>query len=142
MGKENEKKKRIFLANWARGEIRPSWGARARPRGQVAQLGPPAGAVWGQRRGRGPTCQRGEGETALGVTGGSVERKPADGARRRFSAGDPVPGGWGGGEAGVGIGGHGGGVNLAGGGLERSVHGEVAGGRGGEVVGEAYECNR
>jgi hypothetical protein len=51
-------------------------------------------------------------------------------------------GGWGGGEARVGIGGHGGGVNLAGGGLERSVHGEVAGARGGEVASEAYGCNR
>jgi hypothetical protein len=143
MGKENEKnkRKRIFLANWAWGEIRPSRGG-ARPRGQAAQLGSPVGAVRAQRRGRGPTCQRGEGETSLGVTGGSAERKPADRARRWFYAGDPVPGGWGGGKAQVGIGGHGGGVNLASGGLERSVRGEVAGARGGEVVGEAYGCNR
>jgi hypothetical protein len=42
----------------------------------------------------------------------------------------------------VGIVGHGGGVNLAGGGLERSVRSEVAGARGGEVAGEAYGCNR
>jgi hypothetical protein len=42
----------------------------------------------------------------------------------------------------VGIGGHGGGVNLASGGLEWSVHGEVAGARDGEVAGEAYGCNR
>jgi hypothetical protein len=84
-----------------------------------------------------------EGGTALGVDrGGSAERKPAAEARRWFSAGDPVPGGWGGGEARVRIGGHGGGVNLAGGGLEWSVHGEVAGARGGEVAGEAYGCNR
>jgi hypothetical protein len=40
------------------------------------------------------------------------------------------------------VGGHGGGVNLAGGGLERSVRGEVAGAHGGELTGEAYERNR
>ena len=38
--------------------------------------------------------------------------------------------------------GHGGGVNLAGGGLRQRVHGEVAGAHGGEVAGEAYECDR
>jgi hypothetical protein len=38
--------------------------------------------------------------------------------------------------------GHGGGVNLAGGGLGRSVHGEVASARGGEVAGEAHRCDR
>jgi hypothetical protein len=42
----------------------------------------------------------------------------------------------------VGIGGHGGGVNLAGGGLERLIRYEVAGARGGEVAGDAHECNR
>jgi hypothetical protein len=42
----------------------------------------------------------------------------------------------------VGIGGRGGGVNLAGGGLERSVCGEVAGARGGEVASDAHGCNR
>jgi hypothetical protein len=38
--------------------------------------------------------------------------------------------------------GHGGGANLAGGGLEQSARGEVAGARGGEVAGEAYGCDR
>jgi hypothetical protein len=117
-------------------------------RGHVAQLGPPAGAARGRRRRRGSTCQRGG--TALGGDGGSAERKPiagarrwfSAGARRRFSAGDPALGGWGGGEARVGIGGHGGGVNLVGGGLERSVRCDLAGARGGEVAGEAYRCNR
>jgi hypothetical protein len=71
-----------------------------------------------------------------GDQGGSAERKTGRGVRRRIFVGDPVLGGRGGGEAPVGIGGHGGGVNLAGGGLERSVRGEVAGARGGEVVGE------
>jgi hypothetical protein len=50
------------------------------------------------------------------VTGGGARGKPAAGVRRWFSAGDPVPGGQGGGELRVGIGGRGGGVNLAGGG--------------------------
>jgi hypothetical protein len=36
------------------------------------------------------------------------------------------------------VGGHGSGVNLAGGGLRQLVHSEVAGSRGGEVTGEAY----
>jgi hypothetical protein len=42
----------------------------------------------------------------------------------------------------VGVGGHGGGVNLTSGGLGWSVHGAVAGARGGEVAGEAAERNR
>jgi hypothetical protein len=124
-----KKRKRIFLAKWRGGAA--TWPSSAR-----------------QREQRGSTCQRGG--TALGGDGGSAERKPtagarrwfSAGARRRFSASDPAPGGWGGGEARVGIGGHGGGVNLVGGGLERSVRGDVAGARGGEVAGEAYRCNR
>jgi hypothetical protein len=81
---------------------------------------------------------------ALGGDGGGVRSrgKPAAGVRRRFSADDPVPGGRGGGEARVGIGGRGGGVNLAGGCLERLVRGEVAGARGSEVAGDAHGCNR
>jgi hypothetical protein len=54
--------------------------------------------------------------------------------RRRFSAVDPVLGG---GIAQAGVRGHGGGVNLAGGGSRRPDHGEVVGSRGGEVAGEA-----
>jgi hypothetical protein len=42
----------------------------------------------------------------------------------------------------VGVGDHGGGVNSADGGLERSVCGEVAGARGGEAAGKSYGCNR
>jgi hypothetical protein len=42
----------------------------------------------------------------------------------------------------VGIGGRGRRVYLAGGGLEWSVRGEVAGARGGEVAGDAHWCNR
>jgi hypothetical protein len=47
-----------------------------------------------------------------------------------------------GGEARVGVGDHGGGVNLTGGDLGCPVHGAVAGTRGGEVAGEAAERNR
>jgi hypothetical protein len=42
----------------------------------------------------------------------------------------------------VGVGGHGGGVNLTSGGLGWPVHGAVAGARGGKVAGEAAERNR
>jgi hypothetical protein len=42
----------------------------------------------------------------------------------------------------VGVGGHGGGVNLTGGGLGWPVHGALASARGGEVAGEAAERNR
>jgi hypothetical protein len=47
-----------------------------------------------------------------------------------------------GGRARAGVGDHGGRANLAGGRLERPVHGEVAGARGGEIAGEAAKCNR
>jgi hypothetical protein len=62
--------------------------------------------------------------------------------RRRFSAGDLVSGGWVSGEARVGVGDHGGGVNLAGGVLGQSVRGEVVGAHDGEVAGEATGRNR
>jgi hypothetical protein len=41
----------------------------------------------------------------------------------------------------VGVGDHGGGVNLASGVLGWSVRGEVAGARGSEVADDAYGCN-
>jgi hypothetical protein len=72
-----------------------------------------------------------------GRRGCGREGKPVARARRRFSTGDLVPSGWGGGVARVGVGGHGGGVNLTGGHLRWSVHGAVAGSRGGVVAGEA-----
>jgi hypothetical protein len=50
-----------------------------------------------------------------------------------------VPGGWGGGGAWVGVGGHGGGSNLTDKCLGWPVHGEVAGSHGGEVAGETIE---
>jgi hypothetical protein len=51
-------------------------------------------------------------ETVLGgKTGRSGQgEKPVARVRRRLSAGDPVLGGWGGGGACVGVGGHGGGA--------------------------------
>jgi hypothetical protein len=65
------------------------------------------------------------------------ERTDRRWVRRRFPAGGPVLGDLVGGLARAGAGGHSGGVNLAGGNLGRSVHGEVAGFRSGEVAGEA-----
>jgi hypothetical protein len=67
------------------------------------------------------------------------ERKPVAGVRRRFSIGDPVSSGWGGGKAWVGVRGHGGGVNLIDRRLGWPVHDEVAGSRGGKVAGETTE---
>jgi hypothetical protein len=75
---------------------------------------------------------------ALGGRRGSIrEGKPVAGARRQFSAGDLVPGGWRCGIARVGVGCHGGGVSLIDRHLGWPVHGEVAGSRGGVVVCEA-----
>jgi hypothetical protein len=92
--------------------------------------------------GAGPHASEGEGETKLGGRDGRSgrERKPVAGARRQFSASDPVLGGWGGGEARVG--GHGGGVNLTDRHLGWPVHGEVAGSCGGEVTSGATGCDR
>jgi hypothetical protein len=89
--------------------------SRAWPCGWPTQLGLPAGEARGRCRGRGPTCQRGGGGNGVvgDETGGSSrEGNPVAVAQRRFSAGDPVLGGCGGGEARVGVGGHGGGVKF------------------------------
>jgi hypothetical protein len=141
MGKgEKRKKKRISRLNRSRG-----WGGGFGPveleRGWPAHLGPPMGATWSRRRGRGPTCQRGERETASGGENGGLSTGRKNGppvAQLRFSAGDPVLGGRGGGIARAGVGGHGGGVDLAGGGSGQTIHSEVVGSRGGEVSSEAY----
>jgi hypothetical protein len=72
---------------------------------------------------------------------GGVDRGSAAGEiPRRFSTVGPVLWWGSGGEAGVGD--HGGGVNLIGGGLGWPVHGAVAGAHSGEVAGEAAERNR
>jgi hypothetical protein len=129
--------------------IRPSLG-RARGAMRAGGLARPASgsgagmAPWAQAH----TLARG-GVTVLGGDGGfsreenrSLELDDGSLSVIRFPVGDPIPGGWGGSEARVWIGGQGGGVNLAGGGLEWSVCSEVAGARGGEVADEAYGCNR
>jgi hypothetical protein len=75
--------------------------------------------------------------------GGEVDRSSTTGEiLRRFSAVGPVLWRGSSGEARAGVGDHGGGVNLTGGGLGWSVHGAVVGARGGEVAGEAAERNR
>jgi hypothetical protein len=138
-----KKKEKDFLTKWARGDFGPA-GARA-----ATRAGGPARPASGSGTGtalwaRAHMSAMGGRRTALGRGDGRVRprEKPAAGVRRWFSAGDPVPGCRGGGEAQVGIGGRGGRVNLVGGGLEWSVHGEVAGARGGEVAGDAHGCNR
>jgi hypothetical protein len=74
---------------------------------------------------------------------GGVDRGSAAGEiLRRFSAVGPVLWRGSGGEAWAGVGDHGGGLNLTGGGLGWLVHDAVAGGRNGEVAGEAAERNR
>jgi hypothetical protein len=75
-----------------------------------------------------------------GLTGGDRPGSTADEVLRWFSA--VVSGGRGGGLAWAGVGGHGGGVNWASGRSGWLIHGEVAGSRGGEVVGGATGRNR
>jgi hypothetical protein len=75
--------------------------------------------------------------------GGEVDRSSIAGEIPRwFSAVGPILWRGSGGEARAGVGDHGGGVNLTGGGLGWPVHGAVAGARGSEVAGEAAERNR
>ena len=74
MGKRKweKEKEKGFLANWARGEIRPSQVASAR--GQAGRR-PSSACQREWHHGRGPTCQRGGENGVRGVTGGSTERK-------------------------------------------------------------------
>jgi hypothetical protein len=90
--------------------------------GEPAQAAHERGNGVGERGdgavGAGPCASEREGETTLGgETGSAREGEPVAGARWRFSSGDPVLGGRGGGLARAGVGGLGGGVNLGGGGL-------------------------
>jgi hypothetical protein len=96
-------------------------------RGQCRSVGPHA-------RGRGGLTVTGERGSRLGSTTGGISR--------RFSVGSPVLRWGSGGEAWARVGGHGGGVNLTGGGLGWPVHGVVAGARVGEVAGEVTGRNR
>jgi hypothetical protein len=59
--------------------------------------------------------------------GSARGKEPVAGARRWFSAGDPVLGGRGGGLARAGVGGHDGGEDFVDGGSKRADHGKVAG---------------
>jgi hypothetical protein len=141
MGKRKGKRKRKrnsqlvgpgeISAHQARARLRPSWPSCA-----------------GQRRGtapwRGPACQREGGADGVDGTeeGGA---RPGSGRRRvprRFSAVGPVLRWGSGGEARAGEGGHGGGANLACGGLWWSVRGTVAGARGGVATGAVAGHNR
>jgi hypothetical protein len=111
----------------------------------AAQLAQLCGAtVGGRRRGAGPHARGREGLTALTATEGRGVR-PGSGRRRVprwFFVVGPVLWRGSGGEARAGDGGHGGGVNLACGGLWRPVRGTVAGARGGDVVGVVAGHNR
>jgi hypothetical protein len=92
-----------------------------------------------------PMCQRGEGNSVKGEGDGGppvAVRTDRRWFRQWFFTGGLVLGGWDGGIARAETRGHGGGVNLAGGGLGQPVRGEVAGTRGAEVAGEAYRCDR
>jgi hypothetical protein len=94
---------------------------------------------------RAHTSARGGGLTARSGDegGGKVDRSStASEIPRRFSAVGPVLWRGSGSEARARVGDHGSGVNLIGGDLGWPVHGTVAGARGGEVAGEAAECNR
>ena len=78
----------------------------------------------------------------MAMEGGGFDRSPAGGKiPRRFSAAGPVLRWGGGGEARVGAGDHGSGVNLACGGLWRPVRDTVAGARGGDAAGEVVGHN-
>jgi hypothetical protein len=146
MGKRNEKRKRkrVFLL--------------AEPGGFLAHLGMSAraGAAGGPA---GPTARETAGDGAVAwahmpARGGGLTARSSNGGGRSTRARPPVRSCGGspswvqfcGGEAvarhGWGVGDHGGGVNLTGEGLRWPVRSAVEGARGGEVAGEAAECNR
>jgi hypothetical protein len=121
-----------FRPTRARARLRPSWPSCA-------------GATAGNdtvARARMP--QRGRGLTTLTATEGGGFRPESGRWRipRRFSAVGPVLRRGGGGEARAGAGDHGGGANLTGEGLWRSIRGVVAGVRGGDVAGAVAGHNR
>jgi hypothetical protein len=137
--KEKEKE---FLRRWAGGGSAQPDAAHARARA-LAQLRPKAGeTAWArgsdsvtarptrQRERRGKTAPRVDGAGEPAVRG---EGKPGRRwARRRFAAGDPVLGPRGGALARGEAGDPRGGLNLARGGWEGAVRGEVAELRGGD----------
>ena len=79
----------------------------------------------------------------MATKGGGFDRSPAGGEiPRRFSAAGPVLRRGGGGEARASAGDHGGGINLACGGLWRPVRGTVAGAHDGDAAGAIAGHNR
>jgi hypothetical protein len=112
--------------------LRPSWPSR-----EGATAGDGAVA-------RGPHARERGWLTALMATeGGGFDRSLAGGEiPRRFSAAGPVLRRGGGGEARVGAGDHGSGVNLACGGVWRPVRDTVVGARGGDAAGAVAGHNR
>ena len=127
--KKEKKKEKGFPASWAGGGFRPSRRERAQAGALSAQLAQPREATAGDgAMARGPHANEG-GLTAWTTTEGEggFDRSPADGEiPRRFSAVVPVSGGRGGGLVRLGVGGHGGGVNLVGGHSGWPAHSEVA----------------
>jgi hypothetical protein len=92
----------------------------------------------------GPLARERGADDVGGLTGEEANRPGSTVAEVpwRFSVAVPVLGGRGGGLAWVGVGGHGGRVNLVGECSGRSILDEVAGSRGGEVAGGATGHNR
>jgi hypothetical protein len=140
-----KRKRKGFSCLLGRGDFGPP--GRERARGGAA--GGPAGPTARETAGDGAvarahTSAREGGLTARGSDGGGeVDRSSTAGEiTRRFCAMGPVLWRGSGGEARAGVGDHGGGVNLIGGGQGWPVHGAVAGARGGEVAGEAAERKR
>jgi hypothetical protein len=118
-------------------------------RGRGRACGPAGPAARERRRGRrrstGPPAREREGANGVDANGGRERARPGFGRRRtprRFSAVGPVLWRGSGGEARAGEVGHGGGANLACGGLWRPVRGAVAGARGGEAAGEVSGHDR
>jgi hypothetical protein len=128
MGKERKgKKEKDFSVKRTGGDFGPA--KRPRRRARPPQLSLPTGHGTGTSSwARAHMPARG-GERRQGEKRGppAVGRNRPLRSRRRFFTGDPILGGWGGGIARAGVGGHGGGVNLAGGSSGRPVHGAVVG---------------
>jgi hypothetical protein len=143
--KWEKKKKRVFLLAGPGGDFGPPRRERACAGAAGGSAGPSARETVGDDAVvRAHTSAREGCLTARSSDGGGeVDRSSTAGEiLRRFSAVGPVLWRGSGGEARAGVGDHGGGVNLTGGGLGWPVHGAVAGARGGEVAGEAAERNR
>jgi hypothetical protein len=140
---ENRKRKREINSRLAEpeGKFWPSAGAGARRHGRMGPDGPQGGeTAQADAVSAGPCVrERGSADGVGQSDGGGGANRPgltADEVPRRFSAVAPVPGGRGG-LARAGVGGQGGGVNLAGGRPRCPVHDKVAGSLGGEVADKA-----